>query len=274
MAFADDLMGKADEIEELAKMACLVHWKGIMDAPDSFGIRDTYEPFTRRDPKAFDPMIEQLEVCERTLRDPIIAQHMNYVGTKTDDWQGEAADNFIDFIGGFDTQRNNQIHLVQEVKAGLVASQSIVEQTRTDILGIADTTIETLETFIETKEKSNQVTALAVVSAIAVVATGFVTAGAVAAALTIIAGAASGAAAIRADIGGDDPFDIIDSHHEAVSKLHEAVEDQERNVGEALGDDRGTVESNMTLYLPARPAVADDTGGDHDGFRIPTNPGS
>ncbi len=262
-------------------------------------IPQLFQPFLGTpDPASFTPLIECMRAAMAVLStgdntaDPLSKSGGPYLANVNlemmpgclnllDAWTGRAAHEFVEtFIKPFPSLVRNQFVLVSAVKSGLEAEQAIWQQVRSDVVDVADKTLSAFEAMLHNSCNSRAFTVtLAVVAAIATVATEIPTLGASTAITLAVVGATSsvvGAAAplgnpVNTKIRGGEPAEIVASLRECLELEYQLVRDTDQRVSTALVKLINAVVERADSFVspPPRLASADAasvTGSDFLGY--------
>lgn len=273
-----DIMGKAREVQELA-FAKLIDEFGmwafeepVMRAITAFceAIPPRFEWFTHRDPDRLTAMLGDLNYVKTGLSEGVTAK-IDLVTADVQDWRGSAAEQFTEnFLSPFGQIRLNQIGLVDELSTALQAEQKILTESRRNIVQLGDGTKTALEGLDDGGSSWGMVLTVAgaVVGVVGAVATGGTS---LAITFALIGGGISiaGAAIAEAEVQGETVEEVITSMDDAITKLREAIADEEDILVRALSQDVDTVFANYDNLAPKRPYVADVTAGDLSEFQLP-----
>ncbi|SFT92780.1 hypothetical protein SAMN04487904_113130 [Actinopolyspora lacussalsi subsp. righensis] len=287
----DELMSKAKEIEEGAVDAEYRQLAQYGGRPDYGRIKEKYqdcatplfEPFTRiPDPGNYQGIIDQLHGAMSSLsngaqmRDPISGdsiganEDLRSIETAADDlndWSGMAAHAFkANFLDPFPAIASNQFLVLGIMKGAVEADQEVWDKTRTDIVHIADQTLNALDN-VASCSKSDLEFTLSVASAVAAIGAIPFTGGASVAFAAVGAASAVGGAAQKGvkavKKNGGTAEQVINSMKEGIDELNEEIRKDQGEITKALNDYAGEVDRQNKAdspFVSARPKLAGMSG--------------
>jgi hypothetical protein len=274
----EEIRGRAQAVVDAAERAFMREysmWWGeelVQEGVQSWlgYIPPLFDWFTQRDGERLDLMMGYVEDVKTSINNPV-RTNLDLVTIEIADWQGTAADNFVNtFLGPFDGVRLNQVDLAAEVLAGLQAEKEILTRVRNDAVTVANTTIEALDA-LEFDHGTDWGMVFTVIGAVAVVAGAAATGGGLGFALVEAgAGIASAAASQGEGPAGNHTVDVLVAMDSAVASLRTAMSEEEQILADALTRDVNLVnEIRETHLLPVRPTIAKDPAGSLDEFGLP-----
>jgi len=152
----------------------------------------------------------------------------------------------------------------------LQAEQKILTESRRNIVQLGDGTKTALEALDNGGADWGMILTVAgaVVGVVGAVATGGTS---LAITFALIGGGISiaGAVVAEAEVKGETVEEVITSMDDAITKLREAIADEEDILVRALSQDVDTVFANYGNLAPKRPYVADATAADLSEFQLP-----
>jgi hypothetical protein len=251
MSFEDQLMAKVDTIMAtyLGGTAGTVFEELV--PIDEASVYQAYRPFAAGDPGAVTQMIDGLGRAAQALREDFF-QDLDSVVTNTADWTGRAADNFRD---GYVRQLQDAFTLLAELMEGLqlilTAYRAVVENTREEILSLAENTIASLEAEEGNGWETGLALAGAVVGVVGTIATGGT---GTAIGLAMVSG---GLSVVGATLDGGSKLEVMQSMFDSITNLRSAVEDQKRRIFEGIAVVVEQLEGNaLQQIMPPPPAIA------------------
>ncbi|ADD43810.1 hypothetical protein [Stackebrandtia nassauensis] len=219
-----------------------------------------FEQMGLRDPKRLDTMSGYLADARTTLTEPVIGE-IDTIKGQLDDWEGDAADNFIfDYLSPLTQINANQIYYIGVLENTLDGVKTMLEESRKNTIQLGDKTIEALDALEDTGEGMY---ALTIVAAVVGVVGAVVTGGAsvaLAVSFASISGAISiGAGAVTLEeqrVSGDDVEAVLNSMIDSYWDINDTNRIIEEDLAKLLGQDVDTVREQANRYRPIIPDIS------------------
>ncbi|MGH8877140.1 MAG: hypothetical protein ACRD0P_07365 [Stackebrandtia sp.] len=263
-----DLSAKGREVQQKAVDKWMDEEAGLMAGnselqsavEDAFSyIEPMFEYMGRREPERLVSMGEYLADTRTTLTNPVI-EEIDTIKGQLDDWDGQAAENFIfDYLTPLPQTNANQVYYIGVLENTLKGVKAMLEEARKNTNDLGDSTIDALDAL---EDGSGVPLGLTIVAAVVGVVGAAVTGGAsvvAAVSFATVAGAAGiGASAVvyeKQQVEGDDVEAVLSSMIDAYNKIIETRDTVEQDLADLLGQDVTTVQSQADRYRPKIPEI-------------------
>ncbi|MBP2335342.1 hypothetical protein JOF41_001520 [Saccharothrix coeruleofusca] len=222
---------------------------------------DVFDKFCSGDLDSLDNTIQDLNDLNMRLgRD-----HAKLIGDAIDhldDWEGSAAENARSYLRGMEAAINRKRECVDALILVVKAQRAVVEGLRSDVLQLIDKT----NTGIEQAGANKTKLVLAVVGAIAAVASAAIPGGPIAAA--VVGAMMSGAVSVySASLDGHNRAQVIVSMVVAGEEIVARAEEARAQIEKGFAEVAKYLTGNELKYVrPDRPRVVSDGGFEPDDF--------